>query len=159
MWFILSSFVAVAVSYPFLQGFYTLFQMNYARTHNFQKSLAKTVHTIVWVIYLILYQKIKKNVRLVGRGEYEVDYVLHEECYSFRVMCPRGPHTRKVLQVINEHDEDVTDVIQRYMGPMEDCHGHVYTPQRLGYKQLTFNLFDGTTLVFEEQNVISLEDK
>lgn len=158
MWILYLWIVAcMAVSAPFLQGFYQLFRMHYRRTHNVKQSLVKTIQTISWIVYLLLYQRMKHNVRLVGKGEYEIDYVLHEELYHFRVHGPRGPYTKKVLQVINEDDEDITEDIRPFLGPLEDFHGQTFTPSRLGYRQLTLNLYNGDTIEFKAEDPILIK--
>lgn len=149
--------VCMVVSTPFVNGFYRLFYMHYRRSRNIQQSLVKTVQTICWIVYLLLYQRVKHNVRLVGKGEYEIDYVLHEELYHFRVYGQRGPYTRRVLQVINEKDEDITEEVRPYLGPLEDFHGHIFTPSRLGCQQLTINLYNGETLEFQADDPIVIK--
>ena len=94
---------------------------------------------------------------MIGKGEYDILYVLHEQLYKIRVYTKRGPRNKIVLQVINENDEDVTSVISQYLGPMEDFHAIIYKPETFGYKQLTFNLQDGTSEVFDSSEPIKIK--
>lgn len=157
MYFLLLVLFFCGVSAPFLNGIMVLYDMHYLKTKSVRKSLIRTFKTVVVIAYMMLYQKVQKNVLLIRREEYDVLYVLHEQLYKIRVHAKRGPHQRKILQVINENDEDVTVDIQPYLGPQEDFHGILYEPSIIGYKQLTFNLNDGTSKTFEKGQEIKFD--
>lgn len=149
--------VLFGISTPFLNGLAILFKMNFYKTKSIPKSIYKTFRTVCIIAYLMVYQKMKNNVVMIGKGEYDILYVLHEQLYKIRVYTKRGPRNKIVLQVINENDEDVTSVVSKYLGPMEDFHGIVYKPETLGYKQLTFNLQDGTSELYDSSEPIKIK--
>jgi hypothetical protein len=61
----------------------------------------------------------------------------------------------KLLQVINENNDDVTDLIVQYYGPDHNWHGMTYTPGDLGYESMTIIDYDGNVFCFDkDQNII-----
>jgi hypothetical protein len=141
--------VTGVIAWPFIEGLMILYEMNLAKYKNHHgAAMYKTVETIVTILYMMLYQKLWKNLVVVGPGVYDVLYTMNAKLYRIRIFHKRGPRGRKVLQVINEADEDVTTDIVPYLGPMEDFHGIAYKPQSLGHTQLTFNLNNGDTKTF-----------
>jgi len=56
----------------------------------------------------------------------------------------KGP--RLILQVIDDMNNDVTDVVLQYIGPKYDWHGSAIDPSFFnGTSFLTFELADGTS--------------
>ena len=156
-YFLLSVLFLCGMSAPFFNGIMVLYDMHYLKTKSVRKSLVRTCRTVAVILYMMLYQKLQKNVVVVKKEEYDILYVLHEQLYKIRVHAKRGPYHKRILQVINENDEDVTVDVQPYLGPQEDFHGLLYEPAIIGYKQLTFNMDDGTTKSFESGQVIKLD--
>jgi hypothetical protein len=145
--------MAVAINY---QGLSMLYTYHHIKEKSVVRSLKKTVDTVLWMGYLVVYQKIAKNVHRVGKNEYDVDYMVGHRLYKIRVHTKNGPRGKQVLQVIDDADNDVTAAILPYMGPMEDWHGKQYTPAMLGHSSLTLNMASGKILVFEKNSPLVL---
>lgn len=118
------------------------------------KIFAAAFLTIYSVIYYTLIQRLYKAVHKVNKHSYEVTYCLSGKIYKFHVKPKRGVQT--VMQIIDHDSNDVTEEIEPFIGPAEDFHHQEYTPHTFGYKSLTFNCFDGSTKVFEEYQILSL---
>jgi len=138
------------------EGLKLLYMFHYQKEKHVFRSLYKTFKTVAWVAYMFAYQKVAKNVESVSRHEYDVHYVLGNNLYKVRVRTRRGPANKKVLQVIDENDNDATAVIVPYLGPMEDWHGGVYTPSSLSFESLTFNLSNGTSVTYQKDDPLVL---
>jgi hypothetical protein len=138
------------------EGLQLLYKFHYQKEKNVFQSLCKTFKTVAWVAYVFAYQKVAKNVESVGRNEYDVHYVLGNSLYKVRVRTRRGPPNKKVLQVIDENDNDATAAIVPYLGPLEDWHGGVYTPSSLSFESLTFNLSNGMSATYQKDDPLVL---
>lgn len=138
----------------YVEGVLLLFQMNLVKTKNWKKSIKKTISAIFFLSYMMVFQKLKTNVKMIRIGEYDVYYVLHEQLYRIKTHARRGPRIRKILQVIDENDEDVTYDLNTFLGPLEDFHRIPYTPKDLGYRSLTFNMANGGHQTFGEGDVM-----
>jgi hypothetical protein len=146
-----------SVTWPFIEGLMILYEMNLAKSKNDHgEAIYETVETVITILYMMVYQKLWKNLVVVGPGVYDVLYTMNAKLYKIRIYHKRGPRGRKVLQVINEADEDVTTDIVPYLGPMEDFHGMDYKPQCLGHTQLSFNLNNGDTKTFGAEEPMRL---
>ena len=143
--------VAVAVNYEALSMLYAYHRV---QEKSVVKSLQKTASTVLWMTYLLAYQKIVRNVERMGKNEYDVHYMLGNHLYKVRVHTRKGPRCKEVLQVMDECDNDVTTVVTPYLGPLEDWHGKTYTPSDLGYELLTFNMANGKTLAFQQDKAM-----
>ena len=65
----------------------------------------------------------------------------------------RGPS--KVLLVSDEKHEDVSHLILPYLGPEENFHNYVFTPNFFDRKELVFELSNGVEKLFtHNQNII-----
>lgn len=148
-----------ALSTQSLDGILILYVFHYKKEQSRLGALIKTIQTLARIGYLMIYQKIAKNVEIVNKNEYDIHYVLGSQFYKMRISCLKGPKSKNVLQIIDQDDNDVTVDVVRYMGPNEDWHGIVYTPFRLKYDQLTFNMSNGTSIIFEKEQPIVFQDK
>lgn len=138
------------------EGLAMLYTYHRIKEKSVVKTLKKTCSTVVWMAYLIAYQKIAKNIERLGRNEYDVHYMLGNRLYKIRVYSKNGPRSRQVLQVIDQSDNDVTAVVAPYLGPLEDWHGRVYRPSTLLYESLTFNMANGESMSFSHQEPMFL---
>lgn len=140
--------------HQYFEGAFIVFQMNFLKSRSLKKSIKKTISTVCFLVYMIIFQKFKTNVQMIRVGEYDVYYVLHEQLYRIKTYSKRGPKIKKILQVIDENDEDVTYDLTTFLGPSEDFHGIRYAPKDLGYKSLTFNLANGDHKTFIDTEVM-----
>lgn len=150
------SLAALAMAIMNYEGLSMLYSFHHLKEKNVVKTLQKTGKTVLWMAYLIAYQKIAKNLQRVGRNEYDVHYMLGNRLYKFRIHSKNGPRCKQVLQVIDQDNHDVTAAVAPYMGPLEDWHGKVYKPSTLSFESLTFNMASGETMNFSKDEPIFL---
>ena len=148
----------------FISETYHNFRNNYTRVKtltktmpgiqlNISKLFITSIKTIFSLFFVYLTQNWHKTVKRIGFNHYEITYAIRGRSYKLRVKPTKLP---KVLQVIDENDEDVTTEMEPYLGADEKFHGKEYTPADLKYKSLTFNMADGNVLEFEEKDYIKL---
>ena len=158
-WFYVASSLVLAyvLSSP-AEALWMLYQYHYKKEKDVWKSLIKTGRVLSWVAYVFLYQKLTKNIVAVGKNEYDVHYVLGVQEYRVRVATTKGPGTHdRVLQVIDQRNDDVTLDVRPYLGPREDFHGiTTLRPCDLKFEELTFNLANGEIKTFQAQDPILL---
>jgi len=140
------------------EGAKMLFEMNKSKHHSWKKALVTTVRTIAWVSYLMLYQKIYKNVVTIQKNVYDVHYVYHGQLYKIRCRHEMGPKKNQVLMIMNQSSEDVTKEIMSYLGPKGNFHHMRYTPLDLGHAELHFFLSDGTVRLFKKEETLVLDE-
>lgn len=117
--------------------------------------------TIVWVslcmitrvLYLSLLQKLNNSLRKIDM-QYELSYVINGQLYKILISPLRGP--RRVLLVYDDQEEDMTDSLISYMGPEENFHGGVYTPDFFDKNELVFEMSTGEEKIFKRNDIISL---
>lgn len=136
------------------ESIYLLYTINYKKEKSIIRAIKKTIGMIVWIIYLIIYQKIMKNMVNIKKNEYDVHYVYHGQLYKIKCKNDLGPKRTQVLMIVNEKMEDVSSDIIPYMGPKYNFHKILYTPKDLNNKELSFYLSDGNILNFKEDSSI-----
>lgn len=121
----------------------------------------RTTFTIIWIslcmvvkaMYITLCQKLNKSVHKIGKNLYEIRYVIEGRMYRMLVAPKRGP--TRILQVIDEDDNDITDEVLPYLGPQElGTHGCFLTPRHLGKQTLVFNTHNGDEIIVREHDVL-----
>ena len=81
---------------------------------------------------------------MIDNSTYEITYVINSRIYKMIVKPVKGP--RLILQVIDDSNNDVTDVVLQYIGPKYDWHGTALDPSFFNNTSfLTFELADGTS--------------
>jgi len=138
------------------QGLVMLYKYYYQKEKSVPRSILKTSQAVFWVGYLLAYQACVKNVEKLEKEMHDVHYILGNKNYKIRVKSKRGPRQKKILQVIDHESNDITPEISSYMGPSEDWHGILYTPEHFSCDQLTFHLSSGQVLTFERNDPIIL---
>lgn len=131
------------------------------------KQLVSTGHTskfkimyvscqlIIKAIYLSLIQKMNNSVKKLDRNVYEVSYLINGKVYKMVVTPIRGPSP--VLQISNDSYIDVTDIVIPYLGPRYDWHNITLSPKFFGYKSLTFELLDGSSKTFSDNDNVTID--
>ena len=97
---------------------------------------------VMYTLYIAFLQYANKTVRKIDKKNYELTYVINGKLYKMIVTPKFGPSP--VLQISNDLENDVTEQVLPYMGPLYDWNGHKFSPQFFGYKSLTFEFSDGT---------------
>jgi hypothetical protein len=166
--YILLFFLSVILYYSsYLNETYHIISNNYNRLKllkNTAPGIKINVYTLLkestkacfTLMFLYISQNWEKTIKNIGFNHYEITYVIKGKVYKFRVRPTKLP---RILQVIDEKDEDVTDKLSAYFGPDENFHGKVYRPKDFKYKELTFNMADGNIYEFEEEDDIILKNR
>lgn len=75
--------------------------------------------------------------------------------YKILVTTSIGPQP-KIIQALNEVDDDITETIIPYLGPAGNFHGLKYKPADFNIKILTLNMSDARELTFTANDEIVL---
>ena len=73
---------------------------------------------------------------------------------EYQILVPRIKKSNLVQMVHDQDDNDVTTRIKGFLGPGENCHNQTITPSNLGYIELHFELYDGSTIVVGQEELI-----
>ena len=122
----------------------------------------KNIFAIVWIclciitknFYISILQQLNNNLVHVDKNTYELHYVIKGIRYTMRIKCRNGP--RAILQAVDKNDEDITEIVQAYAGPMEDFHGVAFSPNYFGTSEITLSLSSGEDVVFTENQTITI---
>ena len=123
----------------------------------------KGIFTIIWIsLYMVLQalwiniiQYLNNSIIPMKNGKYKVTYVIKGKTYRMIVKPKKGP--RKVLIVYNENQEDVSYLVFPYLGPDENFHGDMYTPNFFDCDELVFELSNGSDKIFKRNDKIIFE--
>ena len=163
-----NAFVALFIIYCiyFFDVFHSTMNIVSVKTRKLQ-SLAQLVRTqyknifmVIWVCmsiivkntYITLAQKLNKTLVRIDKNTYEVTYVINGIQYVMHIKTKKGP--KRLIQALDKDDNDITEKIQSYLGPMENFHGHAYTPRFFNTDEITINLSSGQDLVFRDEETI-----
>jgi hypothetical protein len=138
----------------FYQEIILLYTINYQKEKSHSKALIKSLKISMWMVYLILYQKIYKNIEYIQKFEYDVHYVYNGQLYKIKILGNSNINKKQVLMITNENSDDITSDILPYMGPKYDFHSIKYTPKNFKIKELTLYLNDGNIKKFDENQTI-----
>ena len=118
------------------------------------KILVKTFVILSRIFFIKCLQYLDPRVMNLGKNKFEIQYVLDNKLYKFQTKIKRGPSV--VLQAIDEDYNDVTDLIKPWLGPNKDFHNNKYRPMDLDFKELTFQMATGESVMFEKSEIIEL---
>jgi len=124
------------------------------RTQNKYLIIWYSLCMIYKIIWLSMVQYLNNTVVCIGKNKHEVSYVINGKLYKFHTSTHRGPVP--ILQIINNDDIDVTKLVLPYMGPQFKGHGIIPTPHLLGYSSLTFEMSNGESHNYDENDNIKL---
>ena len=128
-----------------------------SRYKNRWKIIKISFSIIFKIFYISICQSLNKCIETKDNGQYVITYVIRGRLYKMIIDSPKGP--KKFIQIIDNDDEDITDILEPYIGPNSDFHNKKTTPADFKYKNLTFNMTDGSTLFFEKNDIIKLNNK
>ena len=83
-----------------------------------------------------------------------MSYVINGKLYKTVIVPTRGP--LPVLNVIDENNNDISDIVLPYLGPNNDWNKYKFTPSFFKSNQLTFELLNGEIKIFNENEVIEI---
>lgn len=114
-----------------------------------------SVNLICKALWLSFIQWANDSVRKIDRHRYELAYVIGGRYYKIIVKPRRGPSI--INMVIDENDDDVTNLVAPYMEVPASIQNYSFTPQFFNRKELHFELSNGDNQTFGETDVINLE--
>lgn len=119
-------------SYQYL---YNVHQQNHCKTIC---SLLKTCENIVKIYFI---QNVCTNSKMIKKNLYEIEYTIHLKTYKIQIPCKRGPSKYRHFF---SHEQNITPAIMPYVGPNDDFHNILYTPNDFGYDSISIEYSDGT---------------
>lgn len=134
----------------------------FRKINNLVSTNYKGFFTIIWIslymvtqaLWISLIQYLNSSIVCLKNGQYLVTYVIKGKTYKMVVKPVRGP--RKVIIVSDNNDEDVSYLIFPFLGPEENFHGKVYTPEFFDKEELIFELSNGSEKIFKADEEIKL---
>ena len=154
----------IVITYLFIMIIIYIFYINWEYCNRFSylvmsdnnknkmKLLCMSLKIILQILYLSCLQKMNKTIIKVGKDKYELSYVIDGKLYKLYVFNKRGPSP--VLQIINDSNEDITNIISPYIGPSYDWHNSKLTPSFFGYEHLTFELSNGNNFTTNKDDIL-----
>jgi hypothetical protein len=82
-------------------------------------------------------------VKKLGKNIYELSYEINNKDYKMVISPYRGPSP--VTHIIDDYENDITELVLPYMGPNYDWYGHPVNPLLFNTSKLTISWSDGTT--------------
>lgn len=129
---------AIQKRYQKLKSLYSL-----VKTHHSQ------IRSIIWVMmciiaktmYLSIIQYFNNTLVQKDKNTYELTYTVAGSIYKMLIRVKRGP--KKLINAFDHDGKDVTEIILSYLGPNEDFHHAIFTPDYFDKESITFHLSDG----------------
>jgi hypothetical protein len=123
----------------------------------------KNIAKIIWIslcmiaqMYWIRFlQWANSNIEHIDKKTAIISYVLNGKLYKIIVHQKRGPGS--VAFVIDENQEDVSDMVIPFLGPNDDWHKTEFNPNFWKKKTLTFFLASEEEKTFDSEEHIVLE--
>jgi hypothetical protein len=169
--FLYQLLICVGLLFVFLDGHVITTNIMISKYNKLKQltSVVSTQHTNIYIImyvsfcmilkalYINMCQYCNKTVVKIDKYTYEITYILCGHMYTIRIKPPRGP--KYVMMVIDENGQDVSDMVMPYIGPESNFHGNTFNSISFNRDSLRFELFDGTSLKFENIEIIDLINK
>ena len=122
----------------------------------------KTIGAILWVsismvakmYWMNFIQWANDSIKHIDKKTFTISYVLNGKLYTMVVKPNRGPSS--VLLVTDSEHNDVTSTIVPYLGPNEQWHKRVFTPEFWNKEELVFEMSSGDTKTFSRGDIIDL---
>ena len=110
---------------------------------------------LVRYIYFRFIQRVYPTMQIAGG--YRVRYLLNDRVYTILIKKKRGPP--RILYVMDDRGEDVTETVLGYLGPNEDFHGGaVLRPLDMGIESgIQVSLRDGREIRIEADSVLEIK--
>lgn len=142
---------SIMVRYHKLKSLYSL-----VSTHH------KQIRYVIWAMlciiaktfYLSIVQYFNNTLVQKDKNTFELTYTLGGSVYKLIVRVKRGP--KKLIYAFNQDSQDVTEILQMYLGPNDDFHHGKFTPDYFGFETITVNLSDGEEKSFTRFQPIHL---
>lgn len=129
--------------------------------HSFKQSRINSLFTSVDLIKESVFRKksLSCEIKHDKKNKYIIYYTINGETYKININKQRGPQV--VIHTIkDENEKDVTNFVKPLCGYNNDFHKQKYTPKRLGFNSLQFDVTDlsgeDKTLEFDKNEFISI---
>ena len=86
----------------------------------------------------------------------KISYKYRDKTYFYLLKVPRGIQPLKKTE--DEEGNDISDIIEPYLGPNLDCHGASIYPKDFGYKQIKVTTVFDKIIIFDEEQKIELTE-
>ena len=113
-----------------------------------------SVCMILQAMWISIFQYMNTTITPLEGGKYQVTYIIKGKTYKMVVKPIKGP--KKVLLVSDNNQEDVSYKIIPYMGPEDNFHGKLYTPNFFNHTELIFEMSNGDEKIFKNDDDIIL---
>ena len=166
LFFTMSVITAVSYYFSFFHSAINAFETKRRKLTSLVR-LIQTQYTnilmVLWVcicivgksLYISVVQELNKTVVRLDKNTYEVSYTIGGILYKVHIRAKRGPKT--LIQALDENDNDITDTMQAYLGPLENFHGNTFTPEFFAKKEITLSLSSGCDKTFGINDTLSLD--
>ena len=110
---------------------------------------------VIYTVHQMKIQNIQQSVKRINKKTYKVQYTVENKPYTMFVKVKRGP--KKIWQIYDQNNVDITNDILPYFGPNSDWHGCKYiSPGLLGYEKIKFVDCD-LTKEFQDNQIIDID--
>ena len=121
--------------------------------NGFLKILWISLYMIFQALWISIIQYLNNTIKHLEGNKFVITYVIKGKTYKIIITLKRGP--RDVLLVSDDTETDVSDLIFPYLGPDENFHNQLYTPNLFGRNELIFELSNGTEKIFKgDENIV-----
>ncbi len=121
------------------------------------KSIITLFFSVLYSTYSIYNNKYsQKTTEKFNKKYIKISYKFKNKNYHYLLKVPKGIPPLK--SITDENDNDITDIIEPYLGPNLDCHGASIYPRDFGYAKIKITTVFDKLVVFDEDQKIELTD-
>lgn len=122
----------------------------------------RTNFMILWVCFSMIakmfwlqfLQWSNTTVQHLDKKTVIVSYVLNGKLYKLAISPHKGPPD--ILLVLDDTDEDITDLVLPFLGPENNWHGKSYAPNFWKKKSITMHMSSGDVKTFLCDEIITV---
>jgi len=115
----------------------------------------KSIFNIILALCQVKVNKPKEQEKF-NKKYIKISYKYKEKIYYYLLKVPRGVAPLK--SITDENDNDISDIIEPYLGPNLDCHKSDIYPRDFGYNQIKITTVFDKLIIFDEDQKIELTD-
>jgi len=124
------------------------------------QNIFSLLFSIIYTTYSLYYMKDKKHENQqpsnFNKKYLKISYKYRDKMYFYLLKIPRGVQPLKNIK--DEDDNNISDIIEPYLGPNLDCHNTTIYPKDFGYKQIKITTIFDKLIIFDEDQKIELTD-
>lgn len=161
-WFCIAVFLGYWLNSNYYRQHVNLLKIQYNRIQKCRE-LKKTMNiefnwkmfsTVCWLLWttfwLMISQKLNKNVTMIGKNKYKVTFAIGGKLYTTIIKHNKGPSP--ILQAIDDDQNDITQVIEPYV----IFNTEKITPGDLGYNNVSLICHDGTDVTYNKYDELTI---